>query len=52
MKAVVFPGQGSQYVGMAVERCQSDPAAKKIIDQADEILGFSLSKIMHSAFTY
>jgi len=46
MKAVVFPGQGSQYVGMAVERCQSDPAAKKIIDQADEILGFSLSKIM------
>ena len=46
MKAMVFPGQGSQFVGMAVERYQSEPEAKKIIDEADEILGFSLSNIM------
>ncbi|MEC8140466.1 MAG: ACP S-malonyltransferase [Bacteroidota bacterium] len=46
MKAVVFPGQGSQNVGMASERYHAEPAVKKIIDQADEILGFSLSNIM------
>ena len=46
MKAVVFPGQGSQYVGMAYERYHAEPSVKKIIDQADEILGFPLSNIM------
>ena len=46
MKAVVFPGQGSQYVGMASERYHAEPSVKKIIDQADEILGFPLSNIM------
>ncbi len=43
---MVFPGQGSQFVGMAVERYHSEPEAKKIIDEADEILGFSISNIM------
>ncbi len=46
MKAVVFPGQGSQYVGMAYKRYHAEPSVKKIIDQADEILGFPLSNIM------
>ncbi len=46
MKAVVFPGQGSQYVGMVAERYQSDPFVRKIVDHADEILEFSLSNIM------
>ncbi len=46
MKAVVFPGQGSQYVGMVAERYQSDPVVRKIVDHADEILEFSLSNIM------
>lgn len=46
MKAMVFPGQGSQFMGMAAERYESEPEAKKIIDKADEILGFSLSNIM------
>jgi [acyl-carrier-protein] S-malonyltransferase len=46
VKAMVFPGQGSQFVGMAVERYHSEPEAKKIIDEADEILGFSISNIM------
>jgi len=46
LKAVVFPGQGSQYVGMASERYHAEPSVKKIIDQADEILGFPLSNIM------
>ena len=43
---MVFPGQGSQFMGMAIERYHSEPEAKKIIDEADEILGFSLSNIM------
>ena len=43
---MVFPGQGSQFVGMAFERYHFEPEAKKIIDEADEILGFSLSNIM------
>tara|TARA_B100000989_G_scaffold298812_1_gene290032 strand:- start:905 stop:1795 length:891 start_codon:yes stop_codon:yes gene_type:complete len=46
LKAIVFPGQGSQYVGMASEWYHAEPAVKKFVDQADEILGFSLSNIM------
>jgi [acyl-carrier-protein] S-malonyltransferase len=43
--AYIFPGQGSQYVGMGKELYESNPAAKELFDRADEILGFSLSKI-------
>jgi [acyl-carrier-protein] S-malonyltransferase len=43
--ALVFPGQGSQYVGMGRELLDASPAAKRVIEEADEILGVSLSKL-------
>jgi len=44
--AFLFPGQGSQAVGMGKELAAQFPAAKQIFDEADSILGFSLSTIM------
>lgn len=46
MKAYLFPGQGSQKVGMGKEHYDSQPQFKEYIDQADQILGYSLSKLM------
>jgi [acyl-carrier-protein] S-malonyltransferase len=46
MKAYIFPGQGSQFSGMAKDLYENFSLAKSIVDEADEILGFSLSKIM------
>jgi [acyl-carrier-protein] S-malonyltransferase len=43
---VVFPGQGSQFVGMASKLAAASPAAQAVIAEADEILGFSLSDLM------
>ena len=43
--AFVFPGQGSQYVGMGKALCEASQAARRIFQQADEVLGFSLSKL-------
>jgi [acyl-carrier-protein] S-malonyltransferase len=43
--AFVFPGQGSQYVGMGKDLCEQLPEARQRFDQADALLGFSLSKI-------
>ena len=43
--AFVFPGQGSQYVGMGRLLYSVSPAAKRVFDQADEVLGFSLTKL-------
>ena len=45
-KALLFPGQGSQYVGMAKDFYCNSPIAKSIIDEADSVLGIELSKIM------
>jgi [acyl-carrier-protein] S-malonyltransferase len=43
--AFVFPGQGSQWVGMGKDFCQQFPAAHKVFAEADEALGFSLSRL-------
>ena len=44
-KALLFSGQGSQYVGMMTGLYENYEIAKKRINQADELLGYSLSKI-------
>lgn len=43
--AFVFPGQGSQFVGMGRELAQNSPAAQRIFAEADETLGFQLSTL-------
>jgi [acyl-carrier-protein] S-malonyltransferase len=42
----VFPGQGSQAVGMGKELAEAYPVAKQTFDEADAILSFSLSSLM------
>lgn len=44
--AFVFPGQGSQAVGMGKTLAEEYADAKQLFDEADAILGFSLSKLM------
>lgn len=43
--ALVFPGQGSQAVGMGADLYQSHPAARAVFQQADEALGFPISRL-------
>jgi [acyl-carrier-protein] S-malonyltransferase len=43
--AFLFPGQGSQYVGMAKDFYESDPDSKSFIELADSVLGISLGSI-------
>ncbi len=45
MTAYIFPGQGSQYVGMGKDLYEQFPIAKNYFDEADLVFGFSLSKI-------
>ena len=45
-KAYVFPGQGSQFPGMAKDLYESDARAKEMLEKADEILGFRITDIM------
>jgi len=43
--ALLFPGQGSQSVGMGKSLCEASPAARAVFDEADAVLGFPLSRI-------
>ncbi|MCB0380755.1 MAG: ACP S-malonyltransferase [Flavobacteriales bacterium] len=48
MNAYVFPGQGSQFVGMGKDLYDSSPLAKELFERANEILGFNITDIMFS----
>ena len=45
-KAYIFPGQGSQFVGMGKDLYESSPLAKSLFDEANHILGFAITDIM------
>jgi [acyl-carrier-protein] S-malonyltransferase len=46
MKAYIFPGQGAQFTGMGLDLYNTSPLAKELFDQANEILGFEITKVM------
>lgn len=46
--AYIFPGQGSQFPGMGKEHYSASAFAKKLFEQANEILGFRISDVMFS----
>ena len=43
--ALIFPGQGSQVVGMCKDLVENHPAARHTFQEADEVLGYELSRI-------
>lgn len=45
-RALVFPGQGAQYVGMGVDLAERHAVARDLLAQADEVLGFKLSEVI------
>ena len=46
MRAVLFPGQGSQYVGMGLDFYEKFDSVRKIFRTVDKTLGISLSNII------
>jgi [acyl-carrier-protein] S-malonyltransferase len=46
MKAFVFPGQGAQFTGMGKSLYETNPLAKELYEQANDILGFRISDSM------
>lgn len=48
MRAYIFPGQGSQFVGMGKDLYENSPLAKELFEKANTILGFRITDIMFS----
>lgn len=46
MKVYLFPGQGAQFAGMGAKLAQASAQARLMAEEADSILGFSLSKVL------
>ena len=46
MKAYIFPGQGAQFTGMGLDLFENSSKAKKLFEEANELLGFDITKIM------
>jgi [acyl-carrier-protein] S-malonyltransferase len=46
MKAYIFPGQGAQFSGMGLDLFEGSPLAQELFNQANDILGFSITDIM------
>ena len=46
MNAYIFPGQGAQFVGMGLDLYEKYPLAQKLFEQANDVLGFSITDIM------
>ncbi len=46
MKAYIFPGQGAQFTGMGKDLYEDSAKAKELFQQANDILGFDITKIM------
>jgi [acyl-carrier-protein] S-malonyltransferase len=46
MNAYIFPGQGAQFTGMGLDLYEKYPVAQKLFEQANSILGFSITDVM------
>jgi [acyl-carrier-protein] S-malonyltransferase len=46
MVGLLFPGQGSQFTGMGRQLADQEPAARRVLEEADDVLGFRLSELM------